>query len=302
MSSSAVVVRDLVKDYGSLRAVDGVSFSVASGEVFALLGPNGAGKSSTVEILEGYRSRSSGVVEVLGFDPASSPRELRDRTGIVLQSTGIENVLTVREAVSLYGGLYRRRRPTDDVIALVGLQDKAGDRISALSGGQRRRVDLALALVGDPELIFLDEPTTGFDPAARRSSWDLLDNLKSLGRTIVLTTHFMDEAQHLADRVAVISRGRIVAEGRPDEIGGRAQADAIIRFRLPTDDDTVTALLGGLRGEVRGRNGVLEVTTSSPTLDLHRLTSWAIERGVELAGLSVSQPTLEDVYLELTGE
>lgn len=302
MTAPTIEVTDLVKTYGDLRAVDGVSFSIDAGEVFALLGPNGAGKSTTIEILEGHRSRTSGDVSVLGIDPGRAGRAFRDRIGIVLQSSGIEDELTVREVIDHYRSAYRTPRPTDEVIELVELADKADERVKTLSGGQQRRVDLALGLVGDPDLLFLDEPTTGFDPSARRRSWRLVDNLRTLGKTILLTTHYMEEAQQLADRVAVIADGRIVAEGTPDSLGDRADADSIISFRLPSANTPIADLVGPLIGTATGRNNMVEVTTADPTRDLHALTSWAIDHDVELGGLTVSRPTLEDVYLQLTGE
>jgi len=230
---AAITVTGLRKSYGSTEAVRGISFEVAEGEVFALLGPNGAGKTTTVEILEGYRRRDAGTVSVLGMDPERGGSRMRERIGIVLQECGIEDLLTVEEALRRQGGYYPRARPVEEVIALVGLEDRAGDRVRRLSGGQRRRLDLALALIGDPDLIFLDEPTTGFDPAARRHAWDLVKRLGGLGKTVLLTTHYMDEAQYLADRVAVIAGGRVVAEGPPNSIGGRDLGAARIRFSLP---------------------------------------------------------------------
>lgn len=302
VTAPVIEVRDLVKTYGDLNAVDGVSFSIEPGEVFALLGPNGAGKSTTIEILEGHRERTSGEVTVLGFDPGRAGRDFRNRIGIVLQSSGIEDELTVREAIDHYRAAYTNPRPTGEVIELVEMADKADARLKTLSGGQVRRVDLALGLVGDPDLLFLDEPTTGFDPSARRRSWRLIDNLRTLGKTILLTTHYMDEAQQLADRVAVISGGRIVAEGTPDSLGHRDDADSIIRFRLPATDVPIASLLEPLVGKSVGRNSMIEVSTPDPTRDLHTLTGWALEHGVELGGLTVSRPTLEDIYLQLTGE
>ncbi len=295
---SVIEVKGLVKHYGDVKAVDGIDLSVSSGEVFALLGPNGAGKSTAVEILEGYRSRTYGSVSVLGYDPEKAGRAYRERIGIVLQQTAVEEQLTVKEAIDLYGSMYPNRRRTGELIELVGLQEKTDSRIKTLSGGQRRRLELALGIVGDPELIFLDEPTTGFDPSARRQAWSIVKNLTSLGKTVLLTTHYMDEAQHLADRVAVIARGKIVAEGTPDTLGGRETATTIITFQLnaqsidgmPSDDVSVS------------ENGLVTVRSANPTRDLYRITGWAIDHGVELSGLSVSRPSLEDVYLELTGE
>jgi ABC-2 type transport system ATP-binding protein len=293
-----IEVRDLVKYYGDVRAVDGIDLSVEAGEVFALLGPNGAGKSTTVEILEGYRSQTSGSVSVLGYDPAQAQRAYKERIGIVLQETAIEEQLTVSEAIDNYGSMYPNRRPTGELIELVGLEEKTDARIRTLSGGQRRRLELALGIVGDPELIFLDEPTTGFDPSARRHAWSIVENLTSLGKTVLLTTHYMDEAQFLADRVAVMANGKIVAEGPPDTLGGRAAAGTLIVFNsngqsmdnFPSTEVTVA------------ENGGVVVHTTDPTRDLYRITGWAIDHGVDLNGLSVAQPSLEDVYLELTGE
>jgi len=299
---SAIEVRDLVKTYGDARAVDGISFSVEEGEVFAILGPNGAGKSTTVEILEGHRTRTDGHVDVLGRDPASGGRSFRDRIGIMLQTSGLDRELTVREVVELYGSPYSKRRPVDEVLALVEMTEKADARVATLSGGQERRVDLALGLVGDPDLIFLDEPTTGFDPAARRRSWETVRNLTSLGRTIVLTTHYLEEAEELADRLVVLSQGRIVAEGTPAELRAQADTGTKITFRLPLVDEPVAGLLEPLAGEAWGKGRDLEVLTPAPTADLAHLTGWALERGLELEGLAVSSVTLEDVYLGLVGD
>lgn len=299
---AVIAVDGLVKDYGAVRAVDGVSFGVAEGEVVALLGPNGAGKSTIVEILEGHRRRSAGSVEVLGVDPGSAPRWFRDRIGIVLQSSGIDPELTVREVIDLYRRVYRRPRTTDEMIEMTELAEKAGARVTSLSGGQQRRVDLALGLVGDPELIFLDEPTTGFDPAARRRSWDLIRNLAAQGRTVLLTTHYLEEAEHLADRVAVLARGRIAAEGTPARLRADASGTTLIRFRLPEEVDTVESLVGPLAGQAKGRGRHLEVATETPTADLAHLTGWALHRGIELAELTVASPTLEEAYLALVGD
>jgi ABC-2 type transport system ATP-binding protein len=283
-----------------VQAVRGVSFEVARGEVFCLLGPNGAGKTTIVEILEGYRRSSGGEARVLGTDPASGSRELRERLGIVLQQCGVQSDLTVAELIQMYGRYYSRRLPVGDVIDLVELTDKRDVRAKALSGGQRRRLDLALALVGDPDLIFLDEPTTGFDPAARRQAWSTIRSLCELGKTVFLTTHYMDEAQHLADRVAVMRAGEIVALGRPDELGGRDLRPAEIRFVLPSEWS-----LGDLP-DVPCAERLLEgdravVLTAEPLIATQRITTWALEHDVHLERFSVSQPTLEDIYLELTG-
>jgi ABC-2 type transport system ATP-binding protein len=281
VASAAIEVRDLRKDYGPIEAVRGVSFEVDRGEVFGLLGPNGAGKTTTVEILEGYRRRSAGDVRVLGHDPAERDRDMQQRVGIVLQSCGFYPRVTVREAVEHFSKAYERPRDAGETIDLVGLGEKADARTKDLSGGQRRRLDLALALVGDPELIFLDEPTTGFDPAARRTAWGVVRALKELGKTVFLTTHYLDEAQALADRVAIVKEGRIVAEGPPDQLGPGSS-----RYRVSYISD-------GSR---------VEHQTDDPTELLHRLTRDAIGRGERLEGLEVTRPTLEEVYLELTSE
>jgi ABC-2 type transport system ATP-binding protein len=296
----AIEVAGLCKSYREVEAVCGASFEVATGEVFCLLGPNGAGKTTTVEILEGYRTRSAGDVRVLGMDPADSPRELRERVGIVLQQTGVQGDLTVAELVEMYGRYYVRRRPVDELIDLVGLAEKRNVQAKKLSGGQRRRLDLALALVGDPDLIFLDEPTTGFDPAARRQAWSTIRSLCDLGKTVFLTTHFMDEAQSLASRVAVMRAGEIIADGAPDEIGGRDLRPAEIRFSMRVDWS-----LGDLPEvpmcERRIDGDRVVIVTTEPVPAVQRITTWALERAVELEHFAVTQPTLEDIYLELTG-
>jgi ABC-2 type transport system ATP-binding protein len=278
---SAIAVRDLRKSYGSLEAVRGIDFYVERGEVFGLLGPNGAGKTTTVEILEGYRKRDGGEVEVLGTDPALARGDWRERIGVVLQSSAMYETLTVTEMLRLFAGYYREPRPVDEVIELVGLQEKRDDRVRRLSGGQRRRLDLGLALIGDPELIFLDEPTTGFDPRARRRAWETIRGLRGLGKTILLTTHYLDEAEQLADRVAVLAQGRIVASGTPAELTGAVPATEI-RYRE------------------NGREIVLE--TDEPTRILHELTARALAESRELEGLQVRRPSLEEVYLSLTDE
>ena len=293
----AIVIERLVKRYGDLVAVDGLDLVVQEGEVFALLGPNGAGKTTTVEILEGHRKRTSGEVSVLGFDPETGGRAFRERIGVVLQEAGVDEEFTVAELCSLYRGMYPRRRDVDDVIALVGLTEKRNARVKTLSGGQRRRLDLALGLVGDPDLIFLDEPTTGFDPSARRNAWQVIDDLRRLGKTILLTTHYMDEAQHLADRVGVIVRGRLVAVDMPDALVSRSSAQAVIRFTLDGRADAVLPELGPV---VHRAGSAVEITTDDPARDLHTLTAWALQAGVTLSTLTVQRPTLEDVYVELT--
>ena len=297
---SAIVVRDLRKDYGDLAAVDGLSFEVADGEVFCVLGPNGAGKTTTVEILEGHRDRSGGEVEVLGFDPGTGGRAFRERIGIVLQEAGVDDEFTVRELVSLYRGMYPRRRDVDELIEMVGLVEKADARVRTLSGGQRRRLDLALGLVGDPDLLFLDEPTTGFDPSARRRAWELVDGLRGLGKTILLTTHYLDEAQHLADRLAVIARGRLIAMGTPEELGEAEGERALVSFRLPVG--VSVADLPALGEDLNADGPQVTVHTATPTHTLARLTAWAADRGLELGSLRLDRPTLEDVYLRLIGD
>jgi ABC-2 type transport system ATP-binding protein len=295
----AIAVTNLRKRYGELEAVRGIDFEVAEGECFALLGPNGAGKTTTVEILEGYRDRDAGGVEVLGLDPQRGGRDLRERVGIVLQSSGHFRELTVREVLDLFGGYYPAPRDSREVIDLVGLAEKAGTRIKTLSGGQQRRLDLALGLVGDPDLLFLDEPTTGFDPSARRRSWELIESLRDLGKTILLTTHYMDEAQNLADRVAILHAGRVVAAGTPDSLGGRDEGEAVIAFRLPAGT-AVADLPDGLGGRAAPHEDRVRLRTTEPTRALHVLTAWALARGEELDALTVTRPSLEDVYLQLT--
>ncbi|MDP3968856.1 MAG: ABC transporter ATP-binding protein [Nocardioides sp.] len=294
-----VVVKDLHKHYGEVRAVDGLSFTVEAGEVLALLGPNGAGKTTVVEILEGHRRRTSGELEVLGFDPESGGRDYREKIGIVLQEAGVDEDFSPRELLKLYRGMYPRRFAVDEVIERVGLAEKADAKVKTLSGGQRRRLDLALGLVGDPELLFLDEPTTGFDPSARRRAWDLVDSLRDLGKTVLLTTHYMDEAEHLADRVAVIVEGRLAAIGTPAEIGGSARVSSTITFRIPRGTDISD--LPDLGGQLLTEGADLQLRTAVPVDALERLTGWARARHVELAGLTVERASLEDVYLELIG-
>ena len=268
--------------YGEVEAVRGIDLEVASGEIFAFLGPNGAGKTTTVEILEGYRKRSAGEVSVLGEDPEHGDRRWRERIGIVLQSCRLDPYLTVRESLALYAGYYEAPRPIEETIELVGLADKADARASALSGGQQRRLDVGMALIGDPELLFLDEPTTGFDPSARRQAWETIAGLRELGKTVFLTTHYMDEAQRLADRVTIIAQGEIVARGTPEDLGDRESRPARISYR----ED--------------GREVALETTT--PVKTLNELTGRALAEGRDLEGLEVARPSLEDVYLELTDQ
>ena len=296
MPEPAIEIRGLRKQYGPLEALRGIDLTVSQGEVFALLGPNGAGKTTTVEILEGHRQRTAGEVRVLGHDPARGERSLRRRVGIVLQSTGVEEYLTVRETVALHAGYYPQPRDVDEVIALVGLDEQANRRVGKLSGGQRRRADLAVALAGDPELLFLDEPTTGFDPSARRQAWEMIRGLTSLGKTIFLTTHFMDEAQLLANRVAVIAAGRIVAEGSPRTLGGRHRGVTTVRFGLNGGSELPD------RFGAERHDDHYTLTTEEPTRLLNELTEWALSARVELDGLEVTRPSLEDVYLQLTAQ
>jgi ABC-2 type transport system ATP-binding protein len=277
-----ISIRGLRKSYGDFEAVRGIDLEVRAGEVFAFLGPNGAGKTTTVEILEGYRKRSGGEVSVLGEDPEHADRAWREQIGIVLQSCRLDPYLTVRESLELYAGYYSAPRSVAETIELVGLAGKADARTGGLSGGQQRRLDVGMALVGDPELLFLDEPTTGFDPSARRQAWETIAGLRDLGKTVFLTTHYMDEAQRLADRVTILARGQIVAAGTPDDLGDRESLPTTISYRL--------------NGEQ------LSVETTTPVADLHELTGRAVAQGLELEGLEVTRPSLEDVYLSLTGE
>ncbi len=295
-----VSVRGLVKTYGRRAVVDGVDLQVRRGEIFAFLGPNGAGKTTTVEILEGFRDRTAGEVRVLGIDPAEAGGPWRDRIGVVLQDSAPEPGVTVRECMELYAGYYEHPRDIDDTIALVGLADRGGSMAGGLSGGQRRRLDVALALIGDPEVIFLDEPTTGFDPSARRAAWDVIAGLRHLGKTIFLTTHYMDEAEHLADRIAVVAAGRIVAEGTPQTIGGRDRMTATIRFTLP-GPLAARDLPKGLRPLAEASaDGATVVRSERPLVHLQVLADWAVSRGIDLPDLDVRRPTLEEVYLGLT--
>ncbi|HEY2429829.1 MAG TPA: ABC transporter ATP-binding protein [Acidimicrobiales bacterium] len=293
-------VRGLVKRYGRREAVAGIDLEVRRGEIFAVLGPNGAGKTTTVEILEGFRDRTAGEVRVLGVDPATGDGAWRDRIGVVLQDSEPEPGLSVRECLDLYAGYYRAPRGVDETIDLVGLTSKSGSRATELSGGQRRRLDVALALIGDPEVVFLDEPTTGFDPSARRAAWEVIAGLRDLGKTIFLTTHYMDEAEYLADRIAVLAGGRIVAEGTPKTLAGRDRMTATIRFTLPSGLAS-RDLPSGLRPLAEaGPGGTTMVRSESPLVHVQMLADWALGRGIDLPDLDVRRPTLEDVYLALT--
>jgi ABC-2 type transport system ATP-binding protein len=296
-SANAIEVRGLRKSYGERVAVAGIDLHVARGEVFALLGPNGAGKTTTVEILEGHRERTSGEVSVLGYDPQRMERGFKERIGVVLQETGVEPYLTVRETLDMYRGYYPHPLTTDHMLELVGLAEQAETRVIRLSGGQQRRLDVAIGLAGDPELVFLDEPTTGFDPAARRGAWEMVRGLQDLGKTIFLTTHYMEEAEYLAGRVAIIRRGEIVAEGPPSSLVG-ADPTTTVRFRLPADASDVIAGIEGARVDAEG---LVAIETLAPTALLYELTRRAQDRGVELPELSVARPSLEDTYLRLVG-
>jgi ABC-2 type transport system ATP-binding protein len=302
----AVVVEELAKSYGSVPALRGISFTVGAGEIFALLGPNGAGKTTTLEILEGFRARDTGRAEVLGLDPGdrATGRELRERIGLVLQDIAVEPYLTVRETIARNAGYYRAPRGVDEVIDLVGLAGQERTKVRNLSGGRKRRLDLGLGLIGDPELLFLDEPTTGFDPAARRDAWQLVRSLRDSGTTILLTTHYMEEAQALADRVAVLADGQVVAQGTLADIGGRASAQTQVRFALP-GGCLAADLPDWARPAVHpaaelAPGDLVTVAVSEPTRALHELTTWALQRGLVLDRLTVEPPSLEDVYLTLT--
>jgi len=300
-SEPVVSVRGLVKRYGSHEAVAGIDLKVQRGEIFAFLGPNGAGKTTTVEILEGFQQRTEGQVSVLGQDPATAGGAWRGRVGVVLQESQPEPGLSVRECLAMYAGFCRAPRDIDETIALVGLSGKAGAPGTRLSGGQRRRLDFALALIGDPELIFLDEPTTGFDPSARRAAWEVVAGLRQLGKTIFLTTHYMDEAEYLADRIAVLSAGRIVAEGTPQTLGGRHHMTTAISFTLPDHVHARDLPRGLVPLTGLGPGGSIVMQSKSPLAHLQMLGNWALGRGFDLPDLDVHRPTLEEVYLSLTG-
>ena len=292
---NAISVRDLHKKYGDLEAVRGIDLEVEAGRVFAMLGPNGAGKTTTVEILEGHRQRTSGDVSVLGHDPGRNERDFKEKIGIVLQETGVERFLTVAEAIDLFRSYYPHPRPVDEVIDVVGLTEKRDTRVMKLSGGQQRRLDVAIGLAGDPELLFLDEPTTGFDPTARRAAWTMIENLKSLGKTIFLTTHYMDEAQRLADEVAIIVGGKIVAQGSPSTLAARGEFPTRVTYIRSGE---ATPDIPGVK--VDGDH--VEFETKDAVSDLNRLTEWAQTNNEPLTGLQVGPPSLEDIYLQLTQE
>ena len=303
MSEPVISIRGLRKSYDELEAVRGIDLEVFPEEIFALLGPNGAGKTTTVEILEGYRDRDAGEVSVLGVDPASPTAAWRERIGIVLQSTTLEPVLTVRESLQQYAGYYRNPRDVDEVIGLVGLEEQSGTRARKLSGGQQRRLDVGIALVGDPDLLFLDEPTTGFDPSARRQAWEMVAGLRDLGKTVLLTTHYMEEAQYLADRVAIMSEGEIVALDTPENLGDRRRLPTTTTFVLPPGTDLSDLEgVGQTRSDRTAEDGRLEISVSTheAVSDLNRITAWAIAQGIDIQQLEVRRPSLEDVYLELT--
>jgi ABC-2 type transport system ATP-binding protein len=295
MAETVIQALALRKTYGDFEALKGVDLDVRRGEVFCLLGPNGAGKTTTVEILEGHRSYDDGDVTVLGYDPATGDRGFRARIGIVLQKAGVERFLTVEEVIELLRGYYPHPRPLDDLLSIVGLQDKRRSLVRRLSSGQVRRLDMALALAGDPDLLFLDEPTSGFDPEARRGAWEMIAGLRDLGKTVLLTTHYMEEAERLSDRLAVIVEGRIVAEGTVESLR-RGQTGSVISFRNPAAE-----LPEPLRASARVENGRVMVETDNPTLLLHELTGWAVTSGIELEELRVASTSLEDIYLKLVG-
>ena len=301
MTDAAISVQGLRKSYGRHEAVRGIDFEVDRGEVFGFLGPNGAGKTTTIEILEGYRDRTGGDVAVLGVDPQRADRAWRNRVGLVLQECQLDPSLTVRETLSLYASFYTAPRNVDEIISLVGLDDKRDARLGTLSGGQKRRADVGVGIVGDPELVFLDEPTTGFDPSARRSAWNMIEGLKGLGKTIFLTTHYMDEAQHLADRVVILRQGEIVAHGKPDDLGDSLGSTSEVRFRLP-EGVTTEQLKQVVHEDLSASGSEVSFRTDNAQKALFELTGWAERHHVQLADIEVQRPTLEDIFLQLTQE
>jgi ABC-2 type transport system ATP-binding protein len=298
---TAINVQGLRKAYGGNEVLRGLDFEVQAGEVFGFLGPNGAGKTTTIEILEGYRDRSGGEVSVLGVDPGRPTRAWRERIGLVLQQCELNPLLTVAETLQLFSSFYHSPRPVNETVDLVGLGDKRDSRVAALSGGQRRRLDVAVALIGDPQLLFLDEPTTGFDPSARRGAWNMVERLKALGKTIFLTTHYMDEAQHLSDRVAILRDGGIVAIGPPSELAARGSPETVVSFRL-SNGTPIADIRANVHAPLETSGGVVSLRARNPQRTLYELTSWAEREGVELIGLEANRPGLEEVFLELTGD
>jgi ABC-2 type transport system ATP-binding protein len=298
---SVITVQGLRKSYGPTEVLRGLDFEVLENEVFGFLGPNGAGKTTTIEILEGYRERSSGEVSVLGTDPGRPTRSWRERIGLVLQQSEFNPLLTVAETLGLFSSLYGSLRPLNETVELVGLGDRRDSRVAALSGGQRRRLDVAVALIGDPQLLFLDEPTTGFDPSARRGAWNMIERLKALGKTIFLTTHYMDEAQNLSDRVAIIRDGQIVAIGPPSEVAANGSPETLVSFRLP-NGTPIADVRANVHAPLEISGGVVSLRASNPQWTLYELTSWAEREGVELVDLQANRPGLEDVFLELTAD
>ena len=298
---TAISVQGLRKAYGGNEVLRGLDFEVQAGEVFGFLGPNGAGKTTTIEILEGYRDRSGGEVSVLGVDPGRPTRAWRERIGLVLQQCELNPLLTVAETLQLFSSFYHSPRRVNETVDLVGLGDKRDSRVAALSGGQRRRLDVAVALIGNPQLLFLDEPTTGFDPSARRGAWNMVERLKALGKTIFLTTHYMDEAQHLSDRVAILRDGGIVAIGPPSELAARGSPETVVSFRL-SNGTPIADIRANVHAPLETSGGVVSLRARNPQRTLYELTSWAEREGVELIGLEANRPGLEEVFLELTGD
>jgi ABC-2 type transport system ATP-binding protein len=301
MPEAAISVRGLRKSYGPNEAVRGIEFEVERGKVFGLLGPNGAGKTTTIEILEGYRDRTAGEVSVLGADPGNPTREWRERIGLVLQECELDPLLTVRETMTEFASFYPKPRDVDPTIDMVGLAEKRGARVGSLSGGQRRRLDVGVGIIGDPELLFLDEPTTGFDPSARRDAWNMIEGLRALGTTILLTTHYMDEAQHLADEVMILREGEVVAHGSPENLGATLGRETVIRFRLP-DGIGVEQLAPIVGSQPQLVGNLATVESRDPQRDLYVLLDWARQQGLELEDLEVRRPSLEDVFLDLTSQ